>query len=196
MSETQAGWASARRPVVSCPVGEWHASSRDAYWRAVSCVAGLCILLLAASCGSGSSTVNPLDPSTAKADITRAYSTVTNFSNGELAPKTSSVQDGSSLSPALSEALSSQLSKSATGARVQDVNLLSGTSCTDVRLSSPCASVTYYILGPNGTPIVKNASNGMAVYKDGKWLVAKSTTCNVLGLFYLVAGRKGLPEGC
>jgi hypothetical protein len=155
------------------------------------------LVTLAAACGSTTtSTVNPLSPTTAKADITKAYSTVTNFSNDDLSAKTSAIQDGSSLTESLSQALSSALAKSATGARVQDVTVLSGSACTDKGLSSPCATVSFYLLGPKGVPLLGSPSTGQAVYKDGKWLVTKSTGCGLLELFYKAAGRKGFPPGC
>jgi hypothetical protein len=165
-------------------------------WAAVSTLLGA-LVILATACGSTTtSTQNPLSASTAKADITRAYGTVTNFSDDDLSAKTSAIQDGSSLTESLSEALSSALAKSATGARVQDVTMLSGSACTDKGLSSPCATVSYYLLGPKGTPLLGSPSTGEAVYKDGKWLVAKSTGCSLLELFYKAAGRKGFPPGC
>jgi hypothetical protein len=156
----------------------------------------LSALVVLAACGSTTSTVNPLSSTTAKADITRAYSTVADFSDDDLSAKTSAIQDGSSLTEAMSEVLSSALAKSATGVRVQDVTLMSGSSCTGAGLSSPCATVTYDLLGPKGIPLLGSPSTGQAVYKDGKWVVAKSTGCDLLELFYKAAGRKGLPQGC
>jgi hypothetical protein len=166
-------------------------------WAAFSSAPLGALVILVAACGSTTtSTVNPLNTTTAKADITRAYSTVTNFSDGDLAAKTSAIEDGSSLTESFSQALSSALAKSATGARVLDVTMLSGSACTDKGLSSPCATVSYYLLGPQGNPLPGSPSTGQAVYKDGKWLVTKSTGCSLVERFYMAAGRKGFPPGC
>jgi hypothetical protein len=166
-------------------------------WAAISLTPLGALMILSAACGtSTTSTVNALNTTTAKVDITRAYSTVTNFSDDDLSAKTSAIEDGSTLTESLSQALSSALAKSATGARVLDVTMLSGSACTDKGLSSPCATVSYYLLGPQGTPLPGSPSTGQAVYKDGKWLVSKSTGCSLVERFYTAAGRKGFPPGC
>jgi hypothetical protein len=63
-------------------------------------------------------------------------------------------------------------------------------------VSSPCAKVTYDLLGPGGSPLFPTASSGYAVLSGGRWLVAKSTICGLLGLFFQASGRSGAPPGC
>ena len=62
-------------------------------------------------------------------------------------------------------------------------------------LPDPCAHVNYDIHGPGGTAILPG-NNGYAVYTNGKWLVAKTTICTLLGLFYTASGKTGTPPGC
>jgi hypothetical protein len=37
---------------------------------------------------------------------------------------------------------------------------------------------------------------GYAVFVAGHWLVAKTTICGLLGLFYSASGKSGSPKGC
>lgn len=154
-------------------------------------VLGLAVVL--ASCATSTSTMNP---ATAKTQIGHAYSTLFNFSNKNVSAKVSLIQNGSSVERALSEALSSSLAKSATGARVDAVQLLGASDCSQDALPAPCARVTYDLLGAGGAPLFTTPSSGYAVYLGGRWLVAKSTICSLLGLFYSASGRSGSPPGC
>lgn len=149
--------------------------------------------MLLAACGSSSSSINP---ATAKADISRAYGTLFNFADPSVSSKTAVIENGASLQGAVSQALSSSLAKSAAGARVDSVQLLSDSACSRVPLASPCAKVVYEILGTNGAPLLPTPSTGYAVYQDGKWRVARTTICSLLGLFYSASGRPESPPGC
>lgn len=153
----------------------------------------LCTLLLLAACGSSSP---KMSPATAKADISRSYAAVFNFSNKSVSAKTSVIENGSSLKKAIAQALSSSLAKTATGAQVVSVKLLGATACSQAALPSPCAVVTYNLLGTNRKPLFTTPSSGYAVFVSGKWLVAKSTICGLLELFYSASGRSGTPPGC
>jgi hypothetical protein len=137
-----------------------------------------------------------MQPNQAKADISRAYSTLFNFASHNVAAKTAVVQDGRALQAALTQALASSLATKATGARVTAVRLLSATDCSQVLLASPCAKVTYDLLGADNKPLFATPSTGYAVYLDGRWLVAKSTICALLELFYSASGHSGTPPGC
>jgi len=153
---------------------------------------GLGFVLLLAGCGASTPKMNPAQ---AKTGIDRAYGTVFNFSSRKVASKAASIQNGSSLDRALADALSSSFASRATGARVDGVELQGTTSCNQDALPSPCALVTYDLLGPNGSTLLSH-SKGYAVFTQGKWLVAKSTICGLLELFYEVSGHSGYPPGC
>jgi hypothetical protein len=112
-----------------------------------------------------------------------------------VADKVAVIQNGASIEAALSQALSSSLAASAAGANVDDISFLDATGCSGASLPSPCASVTYDILGPTGTAILPG-NQGYAVSINGSWLVATNTVCSLLGLFYTAEGKTGNPPGC
>lgn len=157
-------------------------------------VLALVLAVLAGACGSGGPA--QMDPAKAKAAIGRAYATLFNFANRDVEAKTAVIQDGSSLRTAITQALSSPLAKKATGAKVSAVQLLSATRCGEAALPSPCARVTYDLLGPSARPLFTTPSTGYAVHVRDRWLVAKSTICALLGLFYSASGQQGQPPGC
>lgn len=137
-----------------------------------------------------------MKPSEAKAEIEHAYSTLFNFANHNVSTKTAVIQNGSALRAALKQALSSSLAKKATGAEVITVKVLSAEQCQEAALVSPCAMVTYNLLGPMHVPLFSTPSSGYAVYVNGRWLVAKATICGLLELFYSASGHAGVPSGC
>jgi len=153
-------------------------------------VAGALALLLT-GCGASTPT-----QASAKQGISRVYDSLFNFTNKNLSVKLADIQNGSSLKTAISQALSSSLAHEATGARVDTVKLLSTSTCSQEMLSSPCAEVTYDLLGTTGQPLFTTPSSGYAVYVSGNWLVAKATICSLLELFYSASGRSGSPPGC
>jgi hypothetical protein len=140
-------------------------------------------------------TTTPPGASAATAEITQAYQTLFDFADPSVADKVAVVQNGASIETALSQALSSSLASSAAGANIDAVSFLDASACTQVNLPSPCAQVTYDILGPDGTAILPN-NQGYAVSINGTWLVATNTICELLGLFYQAAGMTGTPPGC
>ncbi|MHB8329457.1 MAG: hypothetical protein ACYDD6_07540 [Acidimicrobiales bacterium] len=157
--------------------------------------------LLGAACGSSKSastttTTVPLDSATAPTLIGRSYETLFNLSVKTVTDKIAVIQDGASVRTALSQAMASSLSNSSTGARVDTTVILQGPGCTQQHIPSPCAKVTYDILGATGQPLLPTPSTGYAVYADGTWLVAKTTICSLLGLFYSASGKSGTPPGC
>ena len=54
-----------------------------------------------------------------------------------------------------------------------------GAPCKNEFLPSPCAKVTYEILSPTHTVLLP-ATDGLAVYQQSKWVVAKLTICVLL----------------
>ena len=162
-------------------------------WVALAAVVGAVSLLLGA-CGSGAAP--PMKPAKAQAEIEHAYSTLFNFANHSVSAKTAVIQNGSTLRAALKQALSSSLAKRAAGAEVIAVRLLSAEQCQQAALVSPCARVTYNLLGPTHEPLFTPPSSGYAIYVKGRWLVAKATICGLLELFYSTSGHNGVPLGC
>jgi len=136
-----------------------------------------------------------IDPATATADISTAYDTLFNLANPSLAGKLVVIQDGSSITGALQQALSSSEASASQGSKIDSVNILTAAQCTAQKLGTQCAKVVYDILGTGGTAILP-MNNGYAVFTDGKWLVAKVTICTLLGLFYSAEGKTGSPAGC
>ncbi len=151
------------------------------------------VAIVVSACGSGPSQTQP---ARAKAAIGRAYATLFDFANHSVKAKTALIQDGSALRTALREALSSSLAKEAAGAKVSAVHLLSKSGCDDAALPSPCAEVTYNLLSPSHKPLFASPSSGYGVLVHDRWLVAKSTICGLLGLFWSASGRHGEPPGC
>ncbi len=151
------------------------------------------LALTAAACG-GSSTPTFSKPQ-AKTDISNAYDTLFHFSSGTLASKEAVIQNGASLKAAMGQALASSESSASDGANVDSVDFLSSADCTKQKLPSPCAKVKYDILGTGGTAILPG-NTGYTVLSGGKWLVAKTTICTLLGLFYTAEGKTGTPPGC
>ncbi len=166
-------------------------------WVTISAVLGAVSLLLGA-CGSSVTPPSsaPMNPAKAKAEIEHAYSTLFNFANHSVSAKTAVIENGSTLRAALTQALSSSLAKQAAGAEVTAVRLLSAKECTQAALVSPCAKVTYNLLSPTHAPLFATPSSGYAVYVNGRWLVAKTTICGLLELFYSASGHGGVPSGC
>jgi len=151
--------------------------------------------LTAACSSSSSSTTPPPNPATAQADITTVYNAFFNLSNKDVDKTLAAIQNGSTLRAATTDALSSTLSNSATGATVSSATLLTASQCSAQSLPYPCAKVTYSILGPGGQPLLAN-SGGYAVYVNGHWLVAHVTVCGLFELLYQTEGKSGTPPGC
>ncbi len=172
---------------------------------AAAVMAGL--ILGAAACSSSPSnnatattaksttTTIAIDPTTAQADIATTYNTLFNLSNPDLAGKVAVIQNGSSISTALQQALSSSEASASQGSKIDSINILTAAQCAKQSLPAQCAHVVYDILGTGGTAILPN-NNGYAVYDNGHWLVAKVTICTLLGLFYSAEGKTGTPPGC
>jgi hypothetical protein len=162
------------------------------------CATALVALALAA-CGSSSAppttttTTTTTLPSIAQstAAIEQAYTVLFDLSNPAVAPKLAVVEDGSALRSAMTTTLKTGLAKEAGGASTTSVSIERGAACSDETLSSPCAKVTYDIISPKGQVLLSH-SIGLAVYKGGKWLVAKETICTLLEL---ASGGSSLP-GC
>jgi hypothetical protein len=151
--------------------------------------------LAAATTACGSSGSSEPSASTSKAEITTAYETLFNFTSHNVSAMTSVVQDGSSLSSTMSQAISSSLASAATGAKVLSVSLVSNSACTAHGVPTPCASVSYDILGSDNS-VTLGPEAGYATYSSGNWLVAKTTICRLLDDFYAASGKTGTPKGC
>jgi len=132
--------------------------------------------------------------STDSSAIAHAFDTLFDPSSS-IAAKEAVIQNGASIETGLTNAFSSSLSSSATGASVDDISFPDSSGCTQAGLTSPCAQVTYDILGGNGSALLPN-NQGYAVSVDGTWLIATNTVCTLLGLFYTAEGNTGAPPGC
>jgi hypothetical protein len=126
--------------------------------------------------------------------VRHSYSVFFNLANGKAAKIQTVVEDGSSLQTALEQAVDSSLSRVATGARVDKVTLFSGLRCSARHLSTPCAAVTYAVLG-SGTSTLFSGQQGYAVYQNGTWLVSKSTVCSLPDAVVQGASQSGQPSG-
>jgi len=171
---------------------------------AVAAMAGLCLGAAACSSSGGSSsattaktttTTVAINPATAQADISTSYDTLFNLANPALAGKIAVIQNGSSISTALQQALSSSEASASQGSKIDSVTVLTAAQCAKQSLPPQCAHVVYDILGTGGTAILP-MNNGYAVFVNGQWLVAKATICQLLGLFYTAEGKTGSPPGC
>jgi hypothetical protein len=116
--------------------------------------------------------------------------TLFDLADPAVAPKLLVVQDGSALKAAFTAAIHSALAAEAGGAKVLAVTIEQGSSCTNLALPSPCATVTYDILSPTHAVVLANSKGG-AVYIDSHWLVAKATICSLLTL-----EAAKIPSGC
>jgi hypothetical protein len=157
------------------------------------------VALTATACSSSNSaatttTAQP-NPATAKADIGAVYQSLFNFADKSIGDKVAAVQDGAALRQGLSEAMASNLSSSASGARIDAMTLLSSSQCAAHKVPAPCATVTYDILAGNGVAVLPNQT-GYATFVSGKWQVAKVTICGLLEAFYGAEQKKGIPPGC
>ncbi|MHB8438150.1 MAG: hypothetical protein ACYDD4_03195 [Acidimicrobiales bacterium] len=156
----------------------------------------VCVLAVGiTACGSSGPSAQPPNPATSNTQIAAAYEGVFNFTDKQLASKEAHIQDGRSIDQGLSAAANSSLSSGIGGASVQSTSILNSSGCTAAKVSSPCASVSYSILGTNGV-VLYGGQKGYAVYVGGKWLMAKTTICNLLTLFWNASGKQGSPPGC
>ena len=169
---------------------------------AVAVMAGLAVG--AAACSSKAAaptttvaptTTTTIDAAAAQTAIAMSFNTLFDLSNPDLNSKLAVIQNGSTITSALQQALSSSLASSSAGSKIDSVSILSTTACKKVPLPTPCAKVVYDINGPTGTAVLAN-SQGYAVDVNGTWLVAKTTICGLLGLFYQAEGNTGNPAGC
>jgi len=140
------------------------------------------------------STPTTTQASTDSSAIAHAFDTLFDPSSS-IAAKEAVIENGASIETGLTNAFSSSLSSSATGASVDDISFPDSSGCTQAGLTSPCAQVTYDILGGNGSALLPN-NQGYAVSVDGTWLIATNTVCTLLGLFYTAEGNTGSPPGC
>jgi hypothetical protein len=126
-----------------------------------------------------------------KADVAKAYSVLFDLANPAIAPKLAVVQDGPALRAAFTTALKSPLAKTASGASVSKVTIGQASTCKNEFLPTPCAKVVYDILSPGGKVLLPNAA-GLAIYQNGRWLVARVTICTLLEL----ENAGTVPPGC
>lgn len=158
-------------------------------------LAALAVGLVVAACSSNSTptttTTTMPSQSASRAAIKQSFGVLFDLANPALAPKIAVIQDGSALKVTMRAALASPLAKEAVGATISKVQIESSSACSDGGVPSPCAKVTYDILGPGGTALLAN-SQGYAVYSRSHWLVAKETICSLL---YFENGDKVAP-GC
>ncbi|HXX89721.1 MAG TPA: hypothetical protein VEI83_05815 [Acidimicrobiales bacterium] len=170
-------------------------TTRRRRWGWTTAVLATAAVATAACSSSSSSTTPPPNPATAQSDIGVVYGTLFNLASKNASKMEASIQGGSALTTAINEALSSPLSTSATGATVTSATILSSSDCQAAKVPSPCAKVTYSILGPGGQVLLPN-STGYAAYVNGHWLVAKVTICGLFELLYQTENKTGTPPGC
>ena len=183
-------------PGQAAPADQIAVRSRPIRARLALVLAGTAIVAAAcSSSSSSSSTTPPPNPATAQADIQTVYNNFFNLSDKSVTKTVAAIQNGSGLTTAINEAFASQLSASATGATVSSATILSASDCKAQNLPTPCAKVTYSILGPGGQVLLAN-SGGYAVYSNGKWLVAHVTVCGLFELLYQTENKTGTPPGC
>ena len=168
---------------------------RTARVTAVGVVAVLSLGLAACSSSPSTPTTTAPNPAAAKTAINTIYDNLFHLSTGSISSKVAEVQDGSTIKTAFTQAASSSEAAASQGAKIDSVDILSASKCSAQSLPTPCAHVKYDILGTGGTAILPN-NNGYAVYIGGKWLVAKTTICTLLGLFQTAEGKTGSPPGC
>ncbi len=138
-----------------------------------------------------------VNPTLAPGEVEHAYTTLFDMADKSVAPKLAVIQDGETLRQAITQAVSSSLASTAAGAKVINVKILPAAGCQQSAMPSPCAEVTYDILGTNGQPILPSASTGYAVFANGTWVVAKDTICSLLQLFESTQGKANVtPRGC
>ncbi len=151
-----------------------------------------------AACGGGSlaQPTTTVAAATARAEVARAYGTLFDLADKAVAPKLAVIEDGASLRQAITQALASPLAASASGARVDAVELLTASACRAAAITPPCAKVTYDILAPSGQPLL-SGSVGYAVDVAGRWVVAKATICGLLELLQSQgSAAASTPAGC
>jgi hypothetical protein len=170
-------------------------SRRRQRWGWLSGVVVFSALTATACSSTSSSTIPPPNPATAQADVTTVYNTFFNLANKDVASKLAAIQNGSTLQAATTEALSSSLSAASTGASVQSATILTASQCQAAKVPSPCAKITYSILGTGGQVLLPN-STGYAAYVNGHWLVAHVTVCGLFGLLYQTENKTTTPPGC
>ena len=144
----------------------------------------LVLLGLAGACGGGFSETK------AKVQIRTTWEVFYNGKDQNLPRKEALVQDGPQLHASLVKLLANPLAKQVT-ARVDNVQLLSHTKAT--------VDYTPLLNGkvvklPGGKPLTVPA--GVAVFVDGKWKVAVSTFCQVLGLAAIADPTLHAPSLC
>jgi hypothetical protein len=171
--------------------GHRHDAGGRAFLMTIGAV-GMAAILCACSSGSSTTSVNT---AAAPQDVSQLYGSFFHLSGSSLAALQAETQDGTALHTGLSQALASPDASLAGGASVQKVNVLSSSQCAAKHLPYPCAAVTYSILGTSGSALLTGQS-GYAIYSNGKWLVSKSTVCNLLVLLYTAEGKSGSPPGC
>ena len=144
----------------------------------------LVLLWLAGACGGGFSEAK------AKDQIRTTWAVFYNGKDQNLPRKESLVEDGPQLHASLVKLLANPLAKQVT-VRVDNVRLLSHTKAT--------VDYTALLNGkalklPGGKPLTVPA--GVAVFVDGKWKVAVSTFCQVLGLAAIADPTLHAPTLC
>jgi hypothetical protein len=163
-------------------------------WVAIALAGTAIVAAACSSSSSSSSTTPPPNPATAQAAIQTVYNNFFNLANKNVDKTVAAIQGGSNLRPAINEAFASSLSNSATGATVTSATILSSADCKTAGVPTPCAKVSYNILGPGGQVLLN--SGGYAVYVNGQWLVAHTTVCGLFQLLYQTEQKSGTPPGC
>ncbi len=145
-----------------------------------------------------SETTEPAPPATTDAPTTaigRTFNTFLDFNNPSVPDKVAVVEDGSELRQAIGEAVATPFADAAFGSRIDSSALLDSSQCALVSLPTPCAWVTYDVVGAKSAVILPG-SLGYAVSVDGQWRVAKVTVCGLFELFYQASAKSGTPPGC
>jgi hypothetical protein len=143
-------------------------------------------------------TTQPAPPATSVAStaaISQTFNTFLDFNNASVSDKVAVVEDGSALRQAIAEAVATPFASAAYGSRVESSSMLDSSACALVSLPTPCAQITYDVVGAKGVVILPG-SQGYAVSINGQWRVAKVTVCGLFELFYEASAKSGTPPGC
>jgi hypothetical protein len=160
----------------------------------ITCGRTALVLVVLALAGSACTSSSPVDSATAPSLIGKSYDTFFDMADGNVDAKVAVVQEGHAVVTGIMTAVDSRTAFSALGATITNVKQLTLSSCESAGVPTPCAELSYQILTQASSGLL--SPTGYATYRDGKWLVAETTACQGLELFYEAIKKPGRPPGC